>query len=642
MPRPTDGTSRQHLPLSKTGEKNAVETLRSALLVLSVLLAAFLSLVSPASAQTPSSNASLSALALSPGTLSPAFASDTTMYTASVGYAVTRVSVTAAKSDDSATVSFLDASDQPLADADTAEGHQVDLPVGDTVVKVKVTAQDTTTTETYTVIVTRTEQDTSLSPSASDPVPAHAPVAQYKVTFTGAWTSAVTPDGVPAGAHFSRLVGGVHNANVAFLESGGTASAGVEAMAEEGHVTGLRDEILAAVPDVSPWRLGTTNNISPTGSHSLTAALTTEYPRVTLVTMIAPSHDWFVGVAGLPLVDSEGRWLRSHKVNLYPWDAGTEDGTDFSLSPSVATDPQGTIESLRGTGPFTTEPIATLTFALQAAGPTVRSVAENTAAGTDIGAPVALGGTVTYTLGGTDAASFDIVAATGQLQTKAALDHETKSSYEVTVTATDSDGTTDTTVTIEVTNVAELASAVTGAASVNHAENDAGRVATYTASSAQDRDGIAWSLSGDDAAHFSIDDPAGALRFHIDPVSPNLFTKPPDYESPADNDTDNEYTVTLAASLPGSNTTVTKNVSVTVTDTDEAGTLALSATRPQMGTALTTALSDPDSVVDRHTDICLGTLDTPERLGSHRRSHIEHIHTSGRGHRNVPASHSDL
>ena len=603
MPRPTEGTSRQQLPLSKTGEKNAVETLRSALLVLSVLLAAFLSLVSPASAQTPSSNASLSALALSPGTLSPAFASDTTMYTASVGYAVTRVSVTATKSDDSATVSFLDASDQPLADADTAEGHQVDLPVGDTVVKVKVTAQDTTTTETYTVTVTRTEQDTSLSPSASDPVAEHASTATYTVTFQGAWTSTVTPDGVPAGAHFSRLVGGVHNANVAFLESGGTASAGVEAMAEVGGWTGLRDEVLAAAPDTLSSLNGTTDNISATGSHSVAATLTTTHPRVALVTMIAPSHDWFVGVSGLPLVDSEGRWLVSHEASLYPWDAGTEEGSDFSLSPSVATDPQGIIESLRGTGPFTTEPIATLSFTLQSVA-TTRSVAENTAAGTDIGAPVGIAGTsgtVTYTLGGTDAASFDIAAATGQLQTKAALDYETKSSYEVTVTATDSNGATDTTVTIEVTNVAELASAVTGAASVNHAENDAGRVATYTASSSPDRDDIVWSLSGDDAAHFSIDEPAGALRFHIDPVSPNLFPKPPDHESPSDSDTDNEYTVTLTASLPGSNTTVTKNVSVTVTDTDEAGTLALSATRPQMGTALTTTLSDPDSVTGTPT-----------------------------------------
>ena len=47
---------------------------------------------------------------------------------------------------------------------------------------------------------------------------------------------------------------------------------------------------------------------------------------------------------------------------------------------------------------------------------------------------------LTYTLGGADAASFDIVRATGQLKTKAKLDYETKKSYMVTVTATDPDG----------------------------------------------------------------------------------------------------------------------------------------------------------------------------------------------------------
>ena len=406
------------------------------------------------------------------------------------------------------------------------------------------------------------------------------------------------PAGGGGGAHFSRLVGGVHNAAVAFLESGKTSSAGVEDMAEEGVWTGLRDEVLAAAPDALSSLSGDTGSISPTGSESLTATLTTEHPRVTLVTMIAPSHDWFVGVSGLALMDSGGRWLRSHVVSLYPWDAGTEDGTDFSLSPSVATDPQGTIESVRGTGPFTTEPIATLSFSLQSVA-TTRRVAENTAAATNIGAPVAAtdtSATVAYTLSGTDAAFFDIVAATGQLQTKAALDYETKSSYEVTVTATDTDGATNTAVTIEVTNVAELLSAVTGAASVTHAENDAGRVGTYTASSPQDRDGIVWSLSGDDAAHFSIDEPAGALRFHIAPVSPNLFAKPPDHESPSDSDQDNTYTVTVTASTTGSTTEVTKDVTVTVTDEDEAGTLTLSATRPRLGTALTTTLSDPDVV----------------------------------------------
>ena len=89
-----------------------------------------------------------------------------------------------------------------------------------------------------------------------------------------------------------------------------------------------------------------------------------------------------------------------------------------------------------------------------------REVAENTAAGTGIGGPVtatdADSDTLTYALGGTDAASFDIGPDTGQLMTKAALDYEAKASYEVTVTATDPEGASDMiTVTITVTDVDE-------------------------------------------------------------------------------------------------------------------------------------------------------------------------------------------
>ena len=71
-----------------------------------------------------------------------------------------------------------------------------------------------------------------------------------------------------------------------------------------------------------------------------------------------------------------------------------------------------------------------------------RVVNENTAAGQNIGGPVGAtdlddGDTLIYTLGGTNAASFAIVASTGQLQTNAALDYETKSNYSVTVSVSD-------------------------------------------------------------------------------------------------------------------------------------------------------------------------------------------------------------
>ena len=91
---------------------------------------------------------------------------------------------------------------------------------------------------------------------------------------------------------------------------------------------------------------------------------------------------------------------------------------------------------------------------------TVRSIAENTAANTNIGAVVAAtdtdtDDTLTYTLGGRDAASFAIVPTTGQLQTKAALDYETKSVYLVSVTVFDGSISDTISIIISVIDVAD-------------------------------------------------------------------------------------------------------------------------------------------------------------------------------------------
>ncbi len=85
-----------------------------------------------------------------------------------------------------------------------------------------------------------------------------------------------------------------------------------------------------------------------------------------------------------------------------------------------------------------------------------RSVRDDARAGTNVGAPVSAtdadtGDTITYSLEGTDAASFSIVATSGQIQTSAALDASTKSTYSVTVVASDGKGRATIPVTITVT-----------------------------------------------------------------------------------------------------------------------------------------------------------------------------------------------
>ena len=80
----------------------------------------------------------------------------------------------------------------------------------------------------------------------------------------------------------------------------------------------------------------------------------------------------------------------------------------------------------------------------------MRSVLENTPSGRNIGASVTATDSdtghqirLTYSLGGTDASSFNIDGSSGQIKTRARLDYETKDSYTVEVTVTDPCGATD-------------------------------------------------------------------------------------------------------------------------------------------------------------------------------------------------------
>ncbi len=506
---------------------------------------------------TPASaDATLSGLSLSEGRLSPDFESDVETYTATVGNSVTRITVTAALNEANATVSITP------TDASREDGHQVNLSVGSgKAITVTVTAANRVTTKAYSVTVTRVGPDTGLSPRANDPAAPFPSEAVYTVTFTGDWTTAATPDGLPTGAHFSRLVGSVHSAGVTFLKSGATASAGVESMAEVGQVATLKGEVQTAIDAATARSIleGSTDSGGATATQTLTATLDTTQPRVTLVTMIAPSPDWFVGVSGLPLLNSRGRWLRSHSVNLYPWDAGTKDGTGFALG-GVDTDPQGNITSIRGTGKFSTEAIATLSFALQSVS-TTREIAENTPANRNIGRPVTATATesaVTYTLGGTDAASFSIVASSGQLQTKAALNREVQDSYEVDVTATDGNGSSVTTVTINVADVDEPPD-ILGTQTYTITENSAKFVGRYTASDPEGSATTWLALTGADAAHFRFDTSTGELS----------FAETPDFDRATNGNHGPVYRVTLRASDGTQSVRGTRDVVITVTDVND-------------------------------------------------------------------------
>ena len=239
---------------------------------------------------------------------------------------------------------------------------------------------------------------------------------------------------------------------------------------------------------------------------------------------------------------------------------------------------------------------------------TTRSVAENTGSGNDIGSTVGAtdpdNDTLTYTLGGDDAASFSINSTDGQLRTKAALDYETKTSYSVTITVSDSKLTDSIDVTINVTDVDEnrAPSFTDGSSTTRSVAENTGSgndIGSTVGATDPDNDTLTYTLGGDDAASFSINSTNGQLR-----TSTAL-----DYE------TKTSYSVTIAVS--DSKLTDSITVTVNVSNVNEAPTFtdgssttrsiaentassqnigtAVAATDPDSGTTLTYSLSGTDA-----------------------------------------------
>lgn len=190
------------------------------------------------------------------------------------------------------------------------------------------------------------------SPSPAGPTPAPqatptAATARYRVSFDSSWSRETHPDDFPTDAHYSRLVGGTHSSRVRFWAAGATASPGIQAMAERGRTTPLDSEVQAAVAagTARGLILGDALDSSP-GVAAAEFEIGRDHPLVTLVTMVAPSPDWFVGVDGLSLVDG-GDWVAERRVTLHPWDAGTDSGATYAAA-DVVTQPRGTIQPLVG------------------------------------------------------------------------------------------------------------------------------------------------------------------------------------------------------------------------------------------------------------------------------------------------------
>ena len=184
--------------------------------------------------------------------------------------------------------------------------------------------------------------------------------ATYEVRFEATWSSTTHPAAYPAGAHFSPLVGATHSAAASLWQPGGLATPGIEVMAETGGTSTLAGEINGLIAAGSARELVLGSGIGSPASTSVTLTVSTEHPLVSLVTMIAPSPDWFVGSQSLSLLEN-GAWVDSKTLDLFAWDAGTDSGTTFTGG-DQDTNPADPISLITGGPFFGTVPLGTYTF----------------------------------------------------------------------------------------------------------------------------------------------------------------------------------------------------------------------------------------------------------------------------------------
>ena len=154
--------------------------------------------------------------------------------------------------------------------------------------------------------------------------------ANYKLELIIDWSAELNPFEYPGkGAHTSSLIGLTHGNQFILFEDGATASSGLELVAENGRSGILKAQFeelrrknrIGAVVEADGIK-------AVPGRFSTTFSTTQEHPLLSVITMVAPSPDWFTGVSAVPLHSDDG-WVDVVKLPLWVWDAGTDSGPTY-------------------------------------------------------------------------------------------------------------------------------------------------------------------------------------------------------------------------------------------------------------------------------------------------------------------------
>ncbi|MGH8441416.1 MAG: spondin domain-containing protein [Nevskiaceae bacterium] len=200
--------------------------------------------------------------------------------------------------------------------------------------------------------------------SLSAPVSAET-AADYEITVTGLWTADRFPleypkAGLLTGPHFSGVIGASHNGEYMLFHTGSQPTPGLERLSEEGKHSPLDGEIKAAIAAGTAGALFESDPIKDFAK-SVTSRVhvTSAFPQVSAVVMIAPSPDWFAGVADVSLMEG-GAFVAEKTVELFAYDSGGDSGTTYGANDHDNNPKQATVAA--SARHFGGKPVARITF----------------------------------------------------------------------------------------------------------------------------------------------------------------------------------------------------------------------------------------------------------------------------------------
>lgn len=206
-------------------------------------------------------------------------------------------------------------------------------------------------------------------PPAAPPPPAARPTAaaEYTVIIKSTWTKATHPFEYPSGAHFSGMIGASHNAKYSIFAVGRRPTPGLERLSEEGKHSPLDTEIRAAIDQGNALMLFESGGLKNFRDSMVgTVRVDPAHPLVSVVNMVAPSPDWFTGVANVNLADN-GTWVAKRVLTAPAYDAGGDDGRTYKAADKDANPKKPT--SRAADRHFVVgghvKPVATITFVLK-------------------------------------------------------------------------------------------------------------------------------------------------------------------------------------------------------------------------------------------------------------------------------------